>query len=387
MSIFSGKKLFLIGFIFVLLVAIPLTVYLAGQQQKTKSGAAKSTTLSLVESGKTNSDIATAVDGTFSIDVMVDPGSNFVNYTSFTLSYDPTKIATTDAGIVANSEAVTVFSGPTYGPSQISVTLTTANDQTKVIQVPTRIATITFKALAPTETAPTLVGFGNDTEILSTAPSDTRKENVLYTSNGASITITGSSTTSTIPSSTTSSTIPSSTTSSTVSTSTTTTTLPNQNPTCDSLVLDKEASGAAPLSITFTANGNDPDGTISKATFNFGDGTVNDVTTGGNIGTATVNAQANHVFNSGGSFTATAILTDNRGGTSTTTNCSKVIEVSGSAVTTTTTTVPPVTTSTIASASIPNPTVAPTGPGDMIMGIGAFGAILTVIGVVLLFAL
>lgn len=377
MSLFSGKKLFLFGFIVVLLVAIPLTVYLAQQQQKTKSSAAKSTILSLVESGKTNKDILTTIGQDINLDVMVNPGNNFVSYVKVTISYDPTKIATAGSGIVANSDVVSVFEGPTYGPSQVSITLATGGDQTKVIQTATKIATITFRALAPTETAPTQVGFSSDAEVLSTAPSDTSKENVLSTTNPASITITGETTTTTSAGTTTTTTVPSET--------TTTTIFLNQNPVCNSLVLDREASGAAPLAINFTANGNDPDGTVNKVTFNFGDGTVNDVTTGGGIGTQTVNAQANHIYNNAGTFTATSIITDSQSGASTTANCSQVISVTAASGGSIQPTVAPLPTATPTIAPIP--TVAPTGPGDTIMTIGALGAIFTIIGAILLFAL
>jgi len=44
----SGKKILAIGFVIVLLVAIPLTVFLIQQQQKTKSSANTTTVLSLV---------------------------------------------------------------------------------------------------------------------------------------------------------------------------------------------------------------------------------------------------------------------------------------------------------------------------------------------------
>ena len=377
MSLFSGKKLFLFGFIVVLLVAIPLTVYLAQQQQKTKSNAEKSTILSLVESGKTNKDITTTVGQNINLDVMVNPGNNFVSYVKLTISYDPTKIATASPGIVANSDTVSIFEGPTYGPSQVSITLATGGDQTKVIQTATKIATITFNTLTPTETAPTQVGFGSDAEVLSTAPSDTSKENVLSTTNPAAITITGETTTTT-NAGTTTTTVPGET--------TTTTTLPNQSPICSSLVLDREATGAAPLAINFTANGNDTDGTISKVTFNFGDGTVNDVTTGGGIGTQIVNVQANHIYNNSGTFSATAIITDSQSGASATTNCSQVISVitaSGDSPVQPTVAPLPTATPTIA----PIPTIAPTGPGDTIMTIGALGAIFTIIGAILLFAL
>ena len=369
MSIFSGKKLILLGFVIVLLVAIPLTVYLAQQQQKTRSSAAATTILSLEKSPQT-----VAVGDRVSLDVMVNPEQNFVSWVKFTISYDPTKLSVAQDGLAVNTNAVTTFEEPTYGPSTISVAVATGGDQTRVIQSTTRIATITFTALAPTETAPTQVTFGSDTEVLSSAPTDTAKENVLANRNPASITITGEATPSASPT-------PTPTPSPTEApTPTPTIAVANQNPVCTSLGSEGIASGAAPLAVNFTAIGNDADGTVSKVTFNFGDGTVNDVTEGGGIGTASVNSVANHTYNSGGTFTATAILTDNAGGVSTTENCTQVITVSGEAATATPT-------PTIEPLSTPVPTLEPTGPSETIMTIGALGAILTVIGAVLLFAL
>ncbi|MFH1186867.1 MAG: PKD domain-containing protein [Candidatus Levyibacteriota bacterium] len=360
MSLFSGKKLILLGFIIVLLVAIPLTVYLAQQQQKTRSSAAASTILSLVQTPQT-----VATGDSVVLDVSVDPGQNFVSWVKFTISYDPTKLSVLEDGLVINSDAVTTFEAPVYGPSTVSVSVATGGDQTRVIQSITKIATITFTAIGPTETAPTQVTFGSDTEALSSAPTDTAKENVLSARNPASITITGEASTTTT---TTTTTLPSST--------TTTTIVANQSPVCTSLDSGGIASGNAPLAVTFTVIGNDSDGTVSKVTFNFGDGTVNDVTEGGGIGTASINSQANHTYNSSGTFTATAILTDNASGVSTTENCSQVITVSGESIA-----------STPVPISTPVPTLVPTGPNETIMVIGALGAILTVIGTILLFAL
>jgi len=369
MSIFSGKKLILLGFIVVLLVAIPLTVYLVQQQQKTRSSAAPSTVLSLETSPQT-----VAVGENVNLDIMVNPGQNFVSWVKFTISYDPTKLSVAQDGFAVNTNAVTTFEEPSYGPSTISVAVATGGDQTRVIQSTTRIATITFTALAPTETAPTQVTFGSDTEVLSSAPTDTAKENVLSTTNPASITITGEASPSATPSPTITP-IPTDTPSPTP-----TIVVVNQNPVCTSLGSGGVASGAAPLTASFTAIGNDADGTISKVTFNFGDGTITDVTEGGGIGTASINSVLDHTYSSGGTFTATAILTDNAGGVSTTENCNQVMTISGGNFTATPT-------PTLEPLSTPVPTLEPTGPSETIMTIGALGAILTIIGAVLLFAL
>src|SRR5207249_2993580 len=76
----------------------------------------------------------------------------------------------------------------------------------------------------------------------------------------------------------------------------------NQPPVCNNLASDRETTGTALFSITDTANGTDSDGTISKVTFNFGDGQVNDVTQAGSIGSNSVNVQIAHTYNTDGSY-------------------------------------------------------------------------------------
>ena len=130
MSFPSGKKLLLFGFIAVLLIVIPLTVYLVGQQQKTQSSAQKSTTLGFNPASAT-----VAVNDTVNLDVMMNPGTNQVSFVKFTIDYDATKLATAAAGstvcptrpndaLCPNVVAFpSVLQGPTYGPGTISVTL------------------------------------------------------------------------------------------------------------------------------------------------------------------------------------------------------------------------------------------------------------------------
>jgi PKD repeat protein len=67
------------------------------------------------------------------------------------------------------------------------------------------------------------------------------------------------------------------------------------------------SSGYVPLSITFDASGSsDSDGTIASYAWNFGDGSLGS------------GMKVSHIYGTTGSFTATLTVTDNRGGTSTT---------------------------------------------------------------------
>ena len=161
----------------------------------------------------------------------------------------------------------------------------------------------------------------------------------------------------------------------------------NQPPVCQSLTVSPSNSGSAPYAVTLSTSGSDPDGTVNKITFNFGDGQVSDVTQGGGIGTASISAQTVHTYQSGGTFQASAIYTDNQGGVSAQGSCTQTITVAaqlasnqGSTTTGTTTAQQPTAT--------PAPTALPsTGPGNKFIGIGAVVSILTLIGGMLFFAL
>ena len=84
----SVKKILLIGFIIVLLAAIPLTVYLVQQEQKTKSNANPKTTLDIVVTPQTKT-----VGDNVKLDVRVSPGGiNRVSFVKFMITYDPSKL-------------------------------------------------------------------------------------------------------------------------------------------------------------------------------------------------------------------------------------------------------------------------------------------------------
>lgn len=379
MAFFSPKKLILSGFIVILLVAIPLTLYLVQKQQEIRGRAVAATTLSLIPSTTT-----TSVGQTINFDISLDPGGkNQVSFVKLVISYDSTKLATGGSGFVPNIKVLSsTLQDPVYGPDTITTTLSVGADPTKVIQTKATIASVTFQALAPTDpNMPTKITFGNQTQILSIAPSDQFNENVLSTTNPASVTITGGAV---LP---------------TLTPAMTITPTPisiggpvNQLPNCTALNLDRDSTGTAPYSITFTASGNDPDGTVSKVTFNFGDGIPQDVTQTGGIGTNSVNAQSSHTYANPGTYTATATLTDNQGALSNSLTCTQTITINqaigggnggggGGLTPTSTPTLPPTVTVS------PRPTLAPTGPGDQIIGIGIAGIVFSIIGGALLLIL
>jgi hypothetical protein len=365
---FSGKKLLLLGFIIVLLIAIPVVVYLVQQQQQTQSKAAPATILSVVESTTGASAKTMSVGDSATFKVLVNPGTNQVSFVKFTLTYDSTKLQVNSGDFTPNSATFpSILSGPTYATGTITVTMSIGGALDKVIQTTKEAGTITVKAIASTNGATTKIDFGTP-QVLSVGATDTFNENVFSSANPATITIgEGATPTVTLAPTVT----PGPTATPTVTPGPTGTPSANQVPVCTSLALNQSGSGTAPYALTFTANGNDTDGTVTKATFNFGDGGIEDVTEG--VSTGTVSVQKSHTYGTAGTFTASAVLTDNNGAVSTTGSCTQTITIAGATAT------PVVSTAT--------PTMAQTGPSGAIMTIGAIGGILSVVGVLLLFAL
>lgn len=378
MSFFSGKKIFLLGFIIVLLFAIPLTVYLTQQQQDVTSQAAPTTILSFVPTSKTMN-----VGDSASFDVMMDPGSNQVSFIKLTLTYDATKFTVDQAsGLVPNSDTFGApLQGPTYTSGAVSVSLSVGSDPARVITSTTKIATLTLKAIAETGGSTTLIQAPKvQQQVLSVASGDQANEDVLA-GQPAPATVTigpGSAPTA------------------------------NKAPVCTSLVLDRAATGPAPYSVTFTASGKDEDGTVSKVSFTFGDGKIGDATSGGGIGTNSVNAQISHTYQNAGTYTASAVLTDSNSGTSSETACTTTITVtggtSGGGTGGGTTTgggvgaggtgtggaaVPTAEPTEVIPTKIltPIPTIDPTGPGETIIGVGAIGIMLSILGGIILLGL
>lgn len=373
MSFFSQKKFLLFGFILVLLTVIPITVFYLQQQQDVRSRATPATTLSFSPTSSSSSPIAKSVGQVFDLDVTMTPDSNQVIATKLAINYDKSKLATEGAGLVVNATAFSsILEGPTYTDGTIIVTMTVGVDITKAIRTQTKVATITFKAKDQTGATPTQVTFSDQTNVTSTSDPEA---NVLSSKNPAFIAI------------------------GTGPMGTPAPTGISKPPVCDTLNLDRVPTGVAPFSVAFTVNGSDPDGTVSKVTIDFGDGPAQEITQGSGIGTKSVQAQVSHTYSSPGTFTAKATLTDDTGVVSTGTTCTKTVTVTQAATTPGvgtgigTGSATPITVPTTVPTAIPSPTpiaqvtIPPPGPGDTLLGIGALGILITVIGGVLLFAL
>lgn len=367
---FFTNKFFIFGVLLLLAISIPLTLFFVRRQQDLRSSAAPTTTLAISPTSQTAS-----AGEEVTVEVTVDPGENFVSFVEFSVVYDATYLEA--LSIDPNTDAFPlILGGPTITAETASMSVGIGSDVTKAIQQPTTVATIRFRTVAPTGGTPTQVIFETDVQALSLSIDDQPGENVIANTSPATITILGDSTPSPTPTSPPQASptpLPSSTPAPTA------TPLPsptpvaaNQAPVCTGLTASPSPSGAIPFTVDLTAVGSDPDGLISKATFNFGDGDVADVFDG--LQTQSVSVLQSHTYANLGSYTATVIFTDNSGSISQA--CTIVLTATDGG-----------------GGSIPTSTPLPTkppiaDPGGLLETVGIAGAVVvTIIGGALLLTL
>lgn len=351
------NKYFILGNILLLLAVIPITLFVVKRQTDLQSTAAPTTTLSFQPAT-----ISTTVGQNFTLDVYVDPNQNIVSIVEMVIKVDPAKLEI--VSLEGNEDALPVnYRGPTIDGGSVMLTIGTSNEVQDALQERTKVATLTLKAKAVTTGASTIVSFDKPaSQIFSFADQDGDTENVLQDTTSASVSIAQASTTTpsptipvgggttpsptvpagggaitptpTAPGGGTGGATPTPTTPAGGGTITPTPTTPGgvgaagQKPVCTGLFIDRAASGTAPYTLVFTASGTHASGTISKVTFSFGDGVVQEVTQAGGVGTNAVNVQISHTYNNPGSYPASATLTDNTGGVSESTTCKQTITVS-----------------------------------------------------------
>lgn len=187
----THSKLFISLAIIIIALTVPLTVFLVQKQQEIRSRASISTVLYFTPDSSADSPIKKGVGDTFTLDIVMDPGQNQVIHTTLDINYDPTKLATSDAGFVIPPDATlnSVVVSPRYTEGNAFLVVSAGTDLTKIVIKPTKIASITFKTLAPTGDSPAQITYGPKTTV--TATIENPEASVLSSTKPAFITIAG----------------------------------------------------------------------------------------------------------------------------------------------------------------------------------------------------
>lgn len=357
------KNALLIGLLLAVIGGVAITIVVLQTQTHTQSNAAQATSFSF--GGPTSANVGDNIDKPIIVNPQSGSASNQVSFVKVAFTYDGTKLAKTGAGLEYATK-YTALEGPSVNcdatnTCTASVTLSVGNSPSNVISSQTTVATMHFTALAATNGTPTPLTFvSGQNQALSVASTDQPAENVFSTGTNAAISINGTgggasgtpAPTGPIP---------------TGPTPTGSIGGESSPVSCDSLSVDV-ASGEAPLTVVFSATGSSTTTPITKFTFNFGDGLVQDASTSAD--TTNVSTQTTHIYHDNGTYTASATVTNQDNATSDPSQCTTTIQVGNVALATATPT--------------PNPSIASTGPGQTLVSIGITGVAITVLGIALI---
>lgn len=181
------KRIVLIIVSLVMILAIPITVFVAMRSQEVRKKAAPATTLTL-----TPTTLTKGVGEEFTLEARMDTGSNQIVAVDLDLSFDPTKL---EAQWIHNGTMFpNILSSGVVGSGTVSIALGATTTTTPITGTGT-VATIKFKALAAT-TSPVAVRFTTETFVGALNEGST---NALTSSIPATITIGGSSSSDTTP--------------------------------------------------------------------------------------------------------------------------------------------------------------------------------------------
>lgn len=171
------KKLAIIVVGILLLAAIPLTVFLAGQRQEMRKKAAPATTLSILPST-----VVKKVNDTFAVDIQIDTGENQVISADIHIVYDPDAL---EAQTVTNSTLFpSILSSGVVDRGTASITVGAPSNAQPVTETGT-VATVRFKAIAATGT-PVSIRFAANTAVRSLSEGST---NLLVGTRPATVTV------------------------------------------------------------------------------------------------------------------------------------------------------------------------------------------------------
>jgi hypothetical protein len=173
------KRIFLFFSIGLILLAIPLTVYVVGQNQEVRKQAAPASTLSLSPSAVTKK-----VGETFTLEAKIDTGTNQVGVVQIHIVYDPAKLQAVDItnGPLAPNISV---SGAIDATGKASITVG-AQSTAQPISGAGTVAILTMKALAASA-APVTVRYVPPPATYANALGE--QDNVLIGTTTAAITI------------------------------------------------------------------------------------------------------------------------------------------------------------------------------------------------------
>ncbi len=171
------------------IVGLVVTVFLVNRVQDLRGRAEKSTTISLNPPAQ---EVAPGENAT--LDVVLNPGTNQVNFVKLYVKYDSSSFIDQDNVFELDpASGMRLVEQPTMTtPGELVITLDVGSDPTKVIRTTQRLGTINIQAMGDAKSGESDVTIDTSrTQVRSIEAKDAFNENVLANVSNAKITITG----------------------------------------------------------------------------------------------------------------------------------------------------------------------------------------------------
>ncbi len=164
-----------------LVIFLGLLIKLTLTRQNTRNEASAVPSLYFSPSSSSTNFLNKNLNDSFTLDLMVDPGDTLASFVTFSIQYDSQKLTvlSTDDVKINTAAFPVILEGPYMHPDSVEGTVSIGSDPTKGIAVPTKIASITFKAIGPTNGSPTTINHKAISIILSVGANESASQNVL----------------------------------------------------------------------------------------------------------------------------------------------------------------------------------------------------------------
>lgn len=165
----------------VMVLFLPIILVVNQQEKETRSRASASTTLSFSPTTTSTNPLVKKIGDSFSLDLIVEPGSNTISSIKLDIIYDPTKVSLSSTNPLAVNETVfsEIIEGPIYTSGRIQIILAAGPNLSSSITTASRA--LTLNLVAKNTTSQTLVSFGSNNFIYSVSSNNSGGENVLST--------------------------------------------------------------------------------------------------------------------------------------------------------------------------------------------------------------
>lgn len=191
-SLLSSKKTVILVTCLILLIVLPLLLSVSQKKQETRSGAHPATTLVF-----SPANVTLQRNQTTTVDIYLDPGTNWVTFARLVITYDATKMEPSGNKLVIDTTNgfPAVESPPAYTAGRITTTLSIGGSTERLIRTRKKIASLTMHVL-PTATCPSgtscrvnVTFDATQSKLYSINPSDSRNQNVLSAITPLTVTI------------------------------------------------------------------------------------------------------------------------------------------------------------------------------------------------------